>query len=66
MHEAEKTLKSDQFPTYLDMLDVACGGELELSAMVDGADVVFGLVHATAAQKAEAFLKTLGLWNYES
>lgn len=66
MHSAEQTLKADQFPTYLDMLDVACGGELELSDMVDGADFGFGLVHATAAQRAEAFLKTLGLWQYDS
>jgi len=62
IHEAEKLLTETQFQTYLDWLDVSCGGELELSAMIDGSAFGFGLVHATAAQRAEAFGLTLNLW----
>lgn len=62
MHEAEKVLTEQQFQTYLDWLDVSCGGELELSAMIDGPAFGFSLVHATASQRAEAFGKTLNLW----
>lgn len=63
MHRAEKVLTEGQFQIYLDWLDVSCGGELELSAMIDGPAFGFGLIHATAAQRAEAFLRTLNLWN---
>jgi hypothetical protein len=63
MHELEKTLTSTQRDTYLDWLDVACGNELELSAMLDGSDLLFALINATAEQRAEAFLKTMGLYD---
>ena len=62
MHEAEKALTETQFQSYLDWLDVSCGGELALSEMIDGPAFGFGLVHATASQRAEAFLRTLNLW----
>jgi len=47
MHEAEKILNPDQKRHY------ACG-------KLRGG--VFDAVHSTAAQRAEAFLKTLNLW----
>ncbi len=46
MHEAEKVLASRD--EYVVLLRKACGG--------------FNPVFATAAQRAEAFLKTLNLW----
>jgi hypothetical protein len=47
MHEAEKMLNKEQWVTY--------GRELSRLG-------VFPMVHATARQRAEAFLKTLGKW----
>ena len=47
MHEAEKVLNKEQW--------VAYGRELSRLN-------VFPMVHATAAQRAEAFLRTLGKW----
>lgn len=47
MHEAEKMLNKEQW--------VAYGRELSRLG-------VFPMVHATAAQRAEAFLRTLGKW----
>lgn len=49
MHEAEKILTKQQWEDYGDYLE----------RMIDP---VKGWLHATAAQRAEAFLKTLGLW----
>lgn len=49
MHEAEKVLTEDQARNYSELLR--------------GFQVVhFGAIHATASQRAEAFLRTLGLW----
>jgi DNA-binding transcriptional regulator PaaX len=49
MHEAEKILNTNQAADYCELLrPIICG--------------CWRLVHATAAQRAEAFLKTLGLW----
>ena len=47
MHEAEKVLNKEQW--------VAYGRELSRLN-------VFPMVHATAKQRAEAFLRTLGKW----
>jgi hypothetical protein len=47
MHEAEKMLNNEQW--------VAYGKELSRLK-------VFPMVHATARQRAEAFLKTIGKW----
>jgi hypothetical protein len=49
MHEAEKVLTANQFDKYCYRLD-AVGGMRHCT-------------HATAAQRAEAFLKTLRMWN---
>jgi hypothetical protein len=51
MHEAEKVLIEDgEGWKYLSHLYKACGADVE------------NAIHATAAQRAEAFLRTLGLW----
>jgi len=56
MHEAEKTLKSKSIsPTsYASKLQHVCGGDRN----VFDESTVF----ASAAQRAEAFLKTIGKW----
>lgn len=49
MHEAEKILNTNQAADYCELLrPIICG--------------CWRLVHATAAQRAEAFLRTLNLW----
>lgn len=51
--EATKTLTEDQYwPTFYDHLSAVTGGDYNMRKMNE----------ATAAQRAEAFLKTLGLW----
>lgn len=55
MHEAENTLRQDQREPYY----------LKLTEMVHGPDWTFLLIHATAAQRAEAFLKITGKWEEE-
>ena len=49
MHEAEKMLTAKQWDEY--------GGQLECTPYV-----IQNWIHATAARRAEAFLKTLNLW----
>ncbi len=58
MHEAEKVLTTDkQHETYWVLLVHICdpGDESDYNSR-------WICAHATAAQRAEAFLKTLGLW----
>ena len=50
IHEAEKTLNKDQFMLYCDNLWPLGNG-------------VWEAIHATACQRAEAFLRTLGKWD---
>lgn len=56
MHEAEKSLTREQAVMHGDLLAVECGygkkGEFNF----------YDAAHATAAQRAEAFLRTLNLW----
>ena len=54
MHEAEKLLKSEQHFTF----------QVELARVINTTTypLNFALLHATSAQRAEAFLKTLNLW----
>jgi hypothetical protein len=54
MHEAEKTLTDDQLIDYAEWLGV-CFDEHPSKACVV-------LLRATAAQRAEAFLRTIGKW----
>ena len=62
MHAAEKTLDNGVlWRGYLNRLwEVVCPERNQMN----GLDAATGLllVHATAARRAEAFLKTLGLW----
>ena len=58
-HEAEGVLYPEQFEAYLDWLDVTCGGELCVSDMLEGVDITYTLVTATARQRAEALYRTL-------
>lgn len=53
MHEAEKVLTLSQFWQYADLLKKACDS---LGLGVDG------YISATAAQRAEAFLRCIGKW----
>lgn len=51
-HEAEKTLRGDQIEIYVECLitdDVYCSK-------------LWDCAHATARQRAEAFLRTIGKW----
>lgn len=59
MHEAEKVLTLGQREAYADCLDRI--GILTDEMTIDWDDV-FLVAHATAAQRAEAFLRTLGKW----
>jgi len=54
MHEAEKTLSQKDKREYAYQLN---GGYY-----TSGLDDTFDIVHATAAQRAEAFLKTIDKW----
>lgn len=61
MHSAEQTLAPDMFITYVDVhLCDACRGEDKRWSPDTGWTPA--MVHATAAQKAESFLRTLNLW----
>ena len=56
MHEAEKVLREMQTMTYIDRL-----GEIVSQGMGDGSyGEIWNMLHATARQRAEAFLRTLG------
>ena len=56
MHEAEKMLTEHQWGEYERVLRLVCDG----CSYYEGAGKE--LLHATAAQRAEAFLRTLGKW----
>jgi hypothetical protein len=59
MHTAEKTLTQDQMIDYSQHVGKSVTSHLPASR---AAWVDFGLIHATAAQRAEAFLRTIGKW----
>lgn len=60
MHKAEKTLNEKQSNAYTYQLTQV----LRVKVLVDILDIldVFELINASASQRAEAFLKTKGLW----
>lgn len=60
MHEAEKSLNVKQIRNYAFTLAIV----LDTCPSVD-LDEQFLNIHATAAQRAEAFLRTLGKWEDE-
>ena len=49
MHESEKVLTNEQLEVYCNILHKPNHG-------------VYWAIHATAAQRAEAFLRTIGKW----
>lgn len=57
MHEAEKTLTADQWMEY----------ERELMRRCEYSGLSFAstVIHTTASQRAEAFLRTIGKWEDE-
>ena len=57
MHEAELTLHPADRCAYVEKL-----GTLVPARDIDGLPFLDGLVMATARQRAEAFVKTLGKW----
>lgn len=57
MHEAEETLTKKQHWQYITHLVELTGAE-----WTDAYEEVMVVAHATAAQRAEAFLKTVGKW----
>jgi hypothetical protein len=59
MHEAEKVLTQQQMIDYSSHVGKAVTSHLPASR---AAWMDFELIHATAAQRARAFLETLGLW----
>ena len=58
MHEAENTLDGYMMHRYVTELLALTGGP--------GTAGSFSHVHATAAQRAEAFLRTIGKWEEAS
>jgi hypothetical protein len=57
MHEAEKVLSEKQWVEYEEEIRTVVLGGIRLVSQWTKADI-----HATAAQKSKAFLRTLGLW----
>ena len=61
IHEAEKLLTDEQAQVYFDNLSNVTGARLETLGVQYGV-CHFKMYNATAAHRAEAFLKTLSLW----
>ncbi len=60
MHEAEKTFSPAQSEQYVSIMDDV----LEIpSAFYGTARRAFLVMHATAGQRAETFLRTMGKWS---
>ena len=57
MHEAEKVLTDDQWPIYRDEIRLVVLGPIRMVS-----DWCKSNIHATASQRAEAFLRTIGKW----
>jgi len=65
MHEAEKVLKEEQLNTYGKLLwSAVSGAKSELVSDIFNPSLKWcaKIAHATAHQRAEAFLKVFGLW----
>jgi transcriptional regulator of NAD metabolism len=62
MHEAEKVLTPEQQQTYVDHLADVCEVYIDHDVGGWGDFCAFAVFHATAAQRAEAFLRTIGKW----
>jgi hypothetical protein len=69
MHEAEKTIPKRDKGIYADILMRVVGPDGETDMVDDYGEwstspttSLFAILNATAAQRAEAFLKTIGKW----
>lgn len=62
MHEAEKVLGDERMFNYLDALLDVLRLNLDPGGWYIDIDSVWKMTHATAAQRAEAFLRTIGKW----
>jgi len=58
MHEAEKVLTTDQMTAYWHYL---IDGNRKYQESITAPSVIY-MIKSTAAQRAEAFLRTLKLW----
>jgi len=61
MHEAEETLSRNQRAEYWHEIIKLCNQDASLLNDFDRVGIFYQL-HATAAQRAEAFLRTIGKW----
>lgn len=59
MHQAEKALTFDELSTYRSLLADSHAGPRGSGEWYEGYDCA---IHATAAQRAAAFVKTIGKW----
>lgn len=66
-HEMEKVLSEEQKITFAGWVNyIYLSTDIHYLAVPKARRLeVFSLVHATASQRAEAFLRTLGLWEDE-
>jgi hypothetical protein len=68
MHGAEKVLQNEggmecvSRYKYSEILFEMCGGSTGPDGENESTETNFNLLHATAAQRAEAFLRTVGKW----
>lgn len=60
MHEAEK-LHPNQY-AYAEELFALTGGIYGPDDEIESSNAMFNVIHATASQRAEAFLRTIGKW----
>lgn len=61
-HEMEAVLLNEQRRTYVELLIATHPLHYDFRTSDDSRMAAYFIVTATAAQRAEAFLKTLGLW----
>lgn len=61
MHEAEKMLTGEQRIDYWNKVIAICDRDMGLPGKRWAATTFF-IIHATAAQRCEAFLRTIGKW----
>ena len=62
MHEAEDVLSDARVQRYVDHLANVTNAHLETNGVRYGVNY-WSIYHATASQRAEAFLRTLNLWD---
>jgi len=63
MHEAEKTLNHEDRVLYVGHMYEIFEREGSGIEFCDNPQVAATVIHATAAQRAESFLRTIGKWN---